>query len=183
MNMNAAFRPLLVVCAMLALPIAHAANLTKADYEAEKARVGAVYKSDQGACTSFAANAKDICSEQAKAKQKVAYAELEHRYTGKAADLTKLEVAKAESTYAVAKEQCDDLKGNERDVCVKQAKAVEVKALADAKMGRQITEAKTDAGQAKRDADYQVAAEKCDAMAGDAKASCLNAAKVRFGKT
>ncbi|MEI2678171.1 MAG: hypothetical protein V9G29_10180 [Burkholderiaceae bacterium] len=32
-------------------------------------------------------------------------------------------------------------------------------------------------------ADYKVAAEKCDALAGDAKAGCLTAAKARFGKT
>ena len=40
-----------------------------------------------------------------------------------------------------------------------------------------------DAGDAKRDANYKVAVEKCDAMAGDAKASCLSAAKVSFGKS
>ncbi|SEB26419.1 hypothetical protein [Variovorax sp. YR216] len=34
----------------------------------------------------------------------------------------------------------------------------------------------------KRDADYKVAVEKCDAMAGDAKGNCIAAAKQRFGK-
>ena len=59
----------------------------------------------------------------------------------------------------------------------------EAKALADAKMGKQIGEAKKDASEDKRDADYKVAVEKCDAMAGDAKASCIAAAKAKFGKT
>ena len=36
---------------------------------------------------------------------------------------------------------------------------------------------------AKRDADYKVAAEKCDAATGDAKASCMAAAKAKYGKT
>jgi len=67
-------------------------------------------------------------------------------------------------------------------VCVKEAKAVEIKALADAKMGKEIGEARKDAATDKRDADYQVAAEKCDAPAGDAKTSCIAAAKARFGK-
>jgi len=62
------------------------------------------------------------------------------------------------------------------------AKAVETKALADAKMGTEIGEAKKDAAVEKRDADYQVAAEKCDALAGDAKTSCIAAAKTKFGK-
>ncbi len=119
---------------------------------------------------------------EASAKQKVARAELEFGYIGKPADQTKLQVAKAESAYSVAKEKCDDQAGNAKDVCVKEAKAVETKALADAKMGQQIGEAKVDAGEAKRDADYNVAVEKCDAMAADPKASCLSAAKLSFGK-
>jgi hypothetical protein len=92
-------------------------------------------------------------------------------------------VAKAESTYAVAKERCDDLTGNPKAVCVKEAKAVEVKALADAKMGKEIGEARKDAAVDKRDADYKVAIEKCDAMAGDAKSSCVANAKTTYGKT
>jgi hypothetical protein len=64
-------------------------------------------------------------------------------------------VAKAESAYAVAKERCDDKSGNDKDVCVKEAKAVEIKALVDAKIGKEI---------------------------GEAKNSCVAAAKARFGK-
>jgi hypothetical protein len=173
----------LLVAAMLVLPVAQAAAMAKADYKADKTRISADYKADKAACASLKANAKDICVEQAKAKEKVARAELEYSYTGKAKDQNKILVAKAESAYSVAKEKCDDLKGNDKDVCVKEAKAVEVKALADAKMGKQIAEVKKDAAQDKRDADYKVAAEKCDALAGDAKASCMTAAKAKFGKS
>jgi len=168
---------------LLALPLAQAASMNKADYNAARTRISADYKTQRSACASQTANAKDICVEEASAKQKVARAELEYGYSGKPADLTKVKVAKAESAYAVAKEKCDDLAGNAKDVCVEEAKAVEVKALADAKMGQQIGEAKLDADEAKRDADYKVAVEKCDAMAADAKASCVNAAKVSFGKS
>jgi hypothetical protein len=91
-------------------------------------------------------------------------------------------VAKAESAYALAKERCVDQSGNAKDVCVKEAKAVRVKALADAKLGKEIREAKKDAASDKLDADYKVAIEKCDALAGDAKKSCVAAAKAKFGK-
>jgi len=168
--------------ALLALPV-HAANMTRTDYTASKSRIGDAYKVDKKACDSQSANAKDICVEEAKAKEKVARAELEFGYTGTAKDQTKVAVAKAESAYAVAKEKCDDQSGNDKDVCVKAAKAIEVRGLADAKMGKKIDEAKTDAAQSKTDADYKLAAEKCDAIAGDAKTSCMNAAKSRFGKT
>ena len=100
-----------------------------------------------------------------------------------AADRNKARVAKAESTYAVAKERCDDLAGNPKDVCVKEAKAIEVSALADARMGKEIGEARRDAASDKLDAEYKVAIEKCDALAGDANASCVMAAKSSFGKT
>jgi hypothetical protein len=173
----------LIAAAMLALPLAQAATMSKPDYKASKSRIGADYKADKAACASFSANAKDICVEQAKAKEKVARAELEYGYTAKAGDMTKVQVAKAESNYAVAKEKCDDQAGNGKDVCVKQAKAVETKALADAKLGKQIGEARSDAADTKRDADYKVAAEKCDVLAGDAKSACVADAKARAGKT
>jgi len=172
----------LLAASMLALPAAYAATISKADYAAGKTRISADFKTDKAACQALAGNAKDICIQQAKGKEKVALADLEYGYTGKAADYNKVLVAKAESAYAVAKERCDDLAGNAKDVCVKEAKAVETKALADAKMGKTIGEAKKDAAADKLDADYSVAIEKCDALAGDAKSNCVAAAKTKFGK-
>jgi hypothetical protein len=161
-------KPAAVAATVLLVSAAQAATITKADYEASKTRISADYKADKAACASLAANAKDICVEEAKAKEKVARAELEYSFTGKSKERNKVLVAKAESTYAVAKEKCDDKAGNDKDVCVKEAKAVEVKALADAKLGKEIGEARKDAADEKRDADYKVAIEKCDALAGDA---------------
>ena len=116
----------------------------------------------------------------------------------------KVRVARADADYAVAREKCDDLAGNVKDVCVKEAKAAAVAAKADAKAQMKITNAnetaagtsaksnskaretradtRKDAASDKRDADYAVAKEKCDAFAGDAKTNCLNQAKARFGK-
>lgn len=182
MNSYFNFKTSLIVAALLVLPVAQAATMSKAEYKAEKNRISADYKADKAACTSLAGNAKDVCVEEAKAKEKVARAELEYSYSGKPGDQTKVLVAKAKSAYAVAKEKCDDKSGNDKNVCVKEAKAVETKALADAKMGKQIREAKKDAAEEKRDADYKVAVEKCDAMADDAKDSCIAAAKAKFGK-
>ncbi|MFM9915375.1 MAG: hypothetical protein ACKVOX_06180 [Rhizobacter sp.] len=174
----------LAIASLLALPLFAQANaMTEADYKAAKSRIGADLKADKIACGSLAGNAKDICHEEAGGKEKVALAELEYSYTGKPADHNKLMEAKAEAAYGVAKEKCDDLAGNPKDVCIKEAKAIETKALADAKMNKKIVEAETDASRSKTDADYKVAAEKCDALAGDAKSGCISAAKARFGKT
>ncbi len=176
------FKASLIVAGLLALPLAQAATMTKDAYKSGKDGISSQYKSDKAACSSMSANAKDICFEEAKAKEKVALAELEFGYTGKPRDGTKVMEVKAKTAYAVAKEKCDDQTGNAKDVCRKEAKAVEVKALADAKMGKQIGEAKAEAATDKRDADYKVAAEKCEALAGDPKTSCMNAAKARYGK-
>jgi hypothetical protein len=183
MTKNHSFKLALLTAALMGLPIAQAATMSKADYQSTKTRIKADYKSDKATCAAQSGNAKDICIEEGKAKEKVALAELEYGYSGKANDRTKVLVAKAESSYAVAKERCDDLAGNPKDVCVKEAKAVEVKALADAKLGKEIGEARKDAATDKRDADYKVAIEKCDALAGDAKSSCVGSAKATFGKT
>lgn len=176
------FKASLIVAGLLALPLAQAATMTKDAYKSGKDGISSQYKSDKAACSSMSANAKDICFEEAKAKEKVALAELEFGYTGKPRDGTKVMEVKAKTAYAVAKEKCDDQTGNAKDVCRKEAKAVEVKALADSKMGKQIGEAKAEAATDKRDADYKVAAEKCDALAGDPKTSCMNAAKAKYGK-
>jgi hypothetical protein len=183
MNMLFVLKSAAVAATVLLLSAAQAATITKADYQASKTRISADYKADKAACASLAANAKDVCVEEAKAKEKVARSELEYSFSGKSKDRNKVLVAKAESTYAVAKEKCDDKAGNDKDVCVKEAKAVEVKALADAKLGKEIGEARKDAAADKRDADYNVAIEKCDALAGDAKAACVTAAKAKFGKS
>jgi hypothetical protein len=48
---------------------------------------------------------------------------------------------------------------------------------------QKTAEARKDAAEDKRDADYKVAVEKCDALSGAPKDSCVKDAKVRFGKT
>ncbi|HEX5126906.1 MAG TPA: hypothetical protein VFW00_09205, partial [Rhodocyclaceae bacterium] len=77
---------------------------------------------------------------------------------------------------------CDDMTGNNKDVCIKQAKANEASAKADAKMDKKVSAAQRDASEDKRDADYKVAIEKCDALASDAKKDCVASAKSTYGK-
>jgi hypothetical protein len=69
-----------------------------------------------------------------------------------------------------------------------------VKGKADAKVDRVVADtghdaaakqadAQKQANADKRDADYKVAIEKCDALAGAAKDACVSNAKVTFGKS
>jgi len=177
---------------------------SKSDYQASQDKITAEYKLAKANCASLSGNLKDICMADAKGKEKVAKAELESSYKPTRENRYEASAAKAEADYAVAKERCDDKAGNTKDVCMKEAKAAETTAKADAnaqlktsdanaiandksdaarsKANEQTAEANKDAMAAKIDAEYKVAKEKCDTLAGNAKDVCVNEAKVRFGK-
>jgi hypothetical protein len=161
---------------------ASAQSMSKAEFNAAKSRMSSEYKADKVICKQLAANAKDICIEEAKAKEKVAKAELTFSYSAKASDQVKISTVKADTSYAVAKEKCDDLSGVPKTTCRTDAKAIHTKTLADIKMGKQISAAKTDDAKTKLDADYKIATQNCASLADDAKANCVSAAKIKFSK-
>jgi hypothetical protein len=92
----------------------------------------------------------------------------------------KATVKQADADYKAAKEACKPRQGNEKDVCMKEAKATHVKVTADAKAKRKAGVAMADARDDKMDANYKVAKEKCDAMSGDAKDACIRDAKMKY---
>jgi hypothetical protein len=154
----------------------------------------AQYKMDKAACDALSGNAKDICVEDAKGKLNVAKADADAAFESTPKTREAARLARADATYEVAKEKCDNLAGNAKDVCVKEAKAGYVKAKADAKVDRvaadtrntsaeKTADARREAAADKRDADYNVAVEKCDALAGTTKDSCVRDAKMRYGKS
>jgi hypothetical protein len=158
----------------------HAAG-DKGAYDSAKASAKSTYEAAKAKCDALSDNAKDICVAEAKAARTRTdeNAEAAYKNTPKAREHAIHEIAEAD--YKVAKERCDDKTGNDKDVCVKVAKAALTKAKADAKATRVSTDAKVDASKDKREADYKVAAEKCDAMTGDAKSACVKAAKAKYG--
>lgn len=172
----------LSLTAALAFAPAHAAQIGTADYKAGKSRISADYKVDTLACKALTGNAQDVCQEEAKAKEKNGLAALEYDHTGKASDQKKMLAVQVDTAYDVAKEKCDDLAGNAKDVCVQEAKAVKTKGQAELKLAKAVDSASKDATATAREADLKLAEEKCDALAGDAKTSCQSAAQARFGK-
>jgi hypothetical protein len=170
------------------------APISKDGYDIAVKNAETQYKVDKDACSSGSGNAKDICLAEANGKEKVAKADAEAAYKNTPKAREEARVARAEATHNVAKEKCAGLSGNPKDVCVKEADAALVKAQADAKVDRvtadthqdavtKQAEARRDANTDKRDADYKVAIEKCDALAGSAKDTCISNAKVQYGKS
>ncbi len=84
--------------------------------------------------------------------------------------------------YRADMKRCDSMKGNDKDVCKKQAEAARDMEKADAKQSKENAESRHDANKDKMDAEYKVAKEKCDAMSGDAKDQCIANAKTRYNK-
>ena len=171
-----------------------AAVMSKDAHDTAYKDAAAQFKTDKAACSGMKGNAKDICMEEAKGKEKVAKAEADAAYKNTPKARESARIARADATYNVSKEKCDDLSGNQKDVCVKEAKAAHVKAKADAKVDRVASDtrntsaektaaARKDAAEDKRDADYKVAIEKCDSLAGAAKDTCVQNAKMRYGKS
>lgn len=100
-------------------------HLSKDAYKAEKDRIEREYKAEKARCDSLAENAKDICLIEAKGRGEVAEADLQARYEPSKENRDKARAVKAEADYAAAKERCDDRAGNAKDICLKEAKAVE----------------------------------------------------------
>ena len=105
--------------------------MTREAYKAAKDKIEETAKADKKACEGMKDNAKDICQAEAKAKEKIAKAELDaQNKPGPKAD-EKVALMKAEGTYEVAKEKCEDQKGKAMADCKKDAKAAHDKAKAD----------------------------------------------------
>ena len=167
--------------------------ISKANYDQAVKDADAQYKVAKQACSSLSGNGKDICLAEAKGKNSVAKADAEAAYKNTAKSRETARVAHAQATYNVAIEKCDDLAGNPKDVCKKEAQAELVKGKSNAKVDRVASEtnreaattqaeARKDAGADKREAEYKVAIEKCDALAGAAKDACVSSAKAQYGK-
>jgi hypothetical protein len=114
-------------------------------YKAEKDKIEAQARSDKKACEPMKDNAKDICQAEAKAREKIAKAELDSQNKpGPRAD-EKVRMMKAEGAYEVAKEKCEDQKGDGMVACKRDAKATYDKAKIDAKQAKAKAEDRADA--------------------------------------
>jgi len=89
-------------------------------------------------------------------------------------------VARADADYKAATEACKSRQGNDKDVCMQQAKANRDKAKADAKAMRKSHDAVAEAREDKMEAEYKAAKERWDSLSGDAKDTCIKNAKAKY---
>lgn len=179
--------PILVILLGIALIVAAEASAApgpeaKAIYAQAKDKAELDYKAARAKCDVISGNPKDVCVAEAKAMRVRTEEEASALYRNTLKDYTQSRLKIASANYDLDKVKCNALTGNDKDVCVKQAKATLIAAQADARADKKAIEARTDARDDKRDAEYKVAIEKCDAFAGALKDSCVATAKSQYGK-
>jgi hypothetical protein len=138
------------------------------------------FKNARARCDSIAGNPHDVCVAEAKAARVQAEEEAGAAYENTLKAYTRARMRIADANYERDKARCDGVTGNNKDVCMAQAKATLVAAQADAKADKQTIEARNQARDDKKKAAYRVALEKCDAYAGAVKDQCVAQAKAAY---
>jgi hypothetical protein len=111
-----------------------AAPMSKQQYEAAKARIGAQSKADQKLCEALKGDPRDVCDAQAKGREKAEKAQLEARYKRDPETSLEAKITTAEANYEVARAKCDLLKGKAEKRCEKEAKAAKEAAIRQARV-------------------------------------------------
>ena len=162
--------------------------MTQVEYKTQKDTISGDYKVSRDKCESLKANAKDICISEAKGVEKIAKAELEASYEPTVRHTEKVGIAKGDAAYDTAKEKCDDVSGNAKTICKKEAKAIHVTALDEARVarvsaetGKTNTDMRNMANKDENEANYKAAAARCDSMSGASKDTCASETKLKFG--
>ena len=98
-------------------------------------------------------------------------------------DERKAEEERISAEHKSAKDQCDNLKANARDICVAEANGANkvAKANLDAR-DKGSLKAQMDARLARAEAEYDVAKERCDDLAGNVKHVCVMDAKAALAR-
>ena len=189
--------PTLLAAALATGGLTHAAAMSKDAMQAYKKSIVANFEAAEARCKLSKGLDRDVCIASARGHREIAQAELEQRYRPSASNDEKLRLVRADAAFAVAREKCEPYKGDARDVCRKDAKAVQAAAQAQAKLqtpvvqphGTAVVSGTTAAAVAHAaprnpalDAQFNAASERCDMLQGEARDGCLVNLRKRFGK-
>lgn len=136
--------PLALVTVAMAVG-ACSTSAPKKEYEASIARAERDYSKSKEQCDKdFSGNAEEICEAEAKAQRERAKASAEAAYEDTPEARYRKRLADAEADYKVAMQRCEDLAGDNEEVCEKEAKAVRARSEADAKTAYRTDKAAND---------------------------------------
>lgn len=87
-----------------------------------------------------------------------------------------------ETRYDAAMEQCNAMKGEQENLCEKEAEVARDKARADAELHERASEAQKEAAEKKAEAEYDLGKARCDAMSGNEAKTCKADLNARFNR-
>jgi hypothetical protein len=128
---------------------ATAESMSKEQYKAGNDGIAAEYKSAKTACAALSGGGRDgtrgkirrqICEAEATGKRQVAKAELEARHSPSDKNHQAVKVAKVKAHYSVVKKKCEEA-DQVKTACMEEAKAGEIRAMADAGSAAKATPA------------------------------------------
>jgi hypothetical protein len=117
-------------------PATAAADMRRAEFRSQLARIDSEFDAAKARCDSFGGNAHDICLAEARGNYEVAKAELEERKEPSTRARYKVRVARAEAAFDVAAEECDEGTSAAKDSCVEEAREALARDKADARKRR-----------------------------------------------
>lgn len=87
-----------------------------------------------------------------------------------------------ETRFDAAMERCNNMSGEQEDLCEKEAETEREKARADAKLHERASEAQREAQEKKMEAEYELGKERCDAMSGNEARTCRADLDAKFNR-
>ncbi|TDS82270.1 hypothetical protein [Comamonas sp. JUb58] len=135
-KVNTSFLPKVALALVSLWAAATVSAMSNEEIRAETDRIAAQYAAAMAHCQTLQGNDRDICSEDAKGIQRVAQAERDAKLLGDADHNYQVRVARAEADYRVAKERCNEMRGDAIGICKKDAEAAYRKAQQDAQVKR-----------------------------------------------
>ena len=138
-------------------------------YKAAINKSDADYKTTKAACDAQSGNAKDVCQEQAKVARANAESTAALQYKNDKKSVEKAQINVADANYDLAKAQCANRTGADKDSCLSGAKQQHTAWVNDAKAG-------------KKAADTAQTGIDCSTMTGSDKASCETRSKTELTK-
>ncbi len=108
--------------------------MSPVDYGAAKKVIEAEARTALEGCRDRNGRDRDVCKAEARASERVRKADLEAQYRGTVAAATDAKFARAKAQFEVAKVKCADQRSEDKVSCLRSARAVKAKALAEAKL-------------------------------------------------
>ena len=121
---------------LCALTLSLGAYAASDEYKAAKKKIADEYAVERQKCGSRYGVAADLCIAHARGVRDVAKAELEAAYKPSPRAYYDAAIVRAKTTYAVAKDECNEKRGAEKSACLKEAFDARQRAFGEAKTSR-----------------------------------------------